>query len=393
MSDPTSILVPYRIPHVHWSDEKVDVSSVGVMIIEPLSAANGDASIVQHTGRSGDPIIGLVDGGPSSTLARAIAPALAAHGITPQTGGLDWLCVSHVDSDHIGGVLSLVGRGYVVDRFLYNTPGPFPGQSVAPAAVPPGDGSRESELIQLVQSVEDDNVLPASYGQGQALLDLVVDRGIHLLNPPDNVRLLTGAALDIEGLVVQVVAPSAARIDALLTAWAAAVGGGVTPASSKKMDDSITNLSSLSLLLVEGVRKALFTGDQLEDDIVAGLKALGHELPMHVGVLKVPHHGSNSAANCASIAAGDGLIENVTADFYIVSANGTSSNPTWETLQRIVAVQKSSCTIILPSPTSTAGGSSNEHYLEIVTDLVGLASASRASIDVVVGGNAVIDLS
>jgi beta-lactamase superfamily II metal-dependent hydrolase len=104
------------------------------MIIEPLDAANGDAGIVRHKGRSGDPVIGLVDGGPSSTLERAIAPALEAHGITPRDGGLDWLCVSHVDSDHIGGVLSLVRRGYSVDRFLYNTPSPFPGQDVAPAA-------------------------------------------------------------------------------------------------------------------------------------------------------------------------------------------------------------------------------------------------------------------
>jgi beta-lactamase superfamily II metal-dependent hydrolase len=82
----------------------------GTMIIQPLDAANGDAGIVRHKGRSGDPVIGLVDGGPSSTFARAIAPALEANGITPQDGGLDWLCVSHVDSDHdaplveVGGV-------------------------------------------------------------------------------------------------------------------------------------------------------------------------------------------------------------------------------------------------------------------------------------------------
>src|SRR5688572_21903639 len=104
------------------------------MIIEPLDAANGDAALVRHTGTSGDQVIGMVDGGPSSTLARSIAPALETQGITAQTGGLDWLCVSHVDSDHIGGVLSLVTHGYTVDQFLYNTPSPFPGQEVAPAA-------------------------------------------------------------------------------------------------------------------------------------------------------------------------------------------------------------------------------------------------------------------
>jgi beta-lactamase superfamily II metal-dependent hydrolase len=363
------------------------------MIIEPLDAANGDAALVRHTGTSGDQVIGMVDGGPSSTLARSIAPALETHGITPQAGGLDWLCVSHVDSDHIGGVLSLVRHGYSVDRFLYNTPSPFPGQDVAPASGPPGGGSPEAELARLVRPAEQDDVLPASYKQGQDLLDLVIDRGIQILNPPDNERLLTGADLDIDGLTVQVVSPSAGRINALLAAWAAAVRAGVTPASSKEMDDSITNLSSLTLLLMQGDRKALFTGDALEDDVVAGLKALGHQLPMHVDVLKVPHHGSNSAANPASLATGDGLIENVTADFYIVSADGTSTNPTPATLERIVAMQDSACTIVLPSPTEARGGTSEEHYATTVAGLLDLASAAPAAIDVLVGQPTVIDLS
>lgn len=365
----------------------------GTMIIEPLDAANGDAALVRHTGTSGDHVIGMMDGGRSSTLARSIAPALARLGITPQAGGLDWLCVSHVDSDHIGGVLSLVTRGYTVDQFLYNTPSPFPGQEVTPAAGPLGGGSPESELARLVRPIERDYVLPASYKQGQDLLDLVVDGGLNRLNPPDNKRLLTGATLCIDGLTMQVVAPSQGRIDALLAAWAAAVGNGVTPASAKAMDDSITNLSSLSLLLIEGDRKALFTGDQLEDDIVAGLKALGHQLPMHVDVLKVPHHGSNSAANPASLAAGEGLIENVTADFYIVSADGTSTNPTPATLERIVALQNSSCTIVLPSPTDPSPSTAHQHYTNAIAGLRNLAAASAASIDVLVGEPFVIDLS
>lgn len=363
------------------------------MIIEPLDAANGDAALVRHTGISGEQVIGLVDGGPSSTLARSIAPALEARGITPEAGGLDWLCVSHIDRDHIGGVLSLVAHGYTVDRFLYNTPSPFPGQEVAPAEGPPLGGPYEIELNKLVSTVDPHQVMPSSYREGQELLDLITDGGRNRLNPPDNRRLLTGDVLDIDGLTVQVVAPSQARIEALLTAWAAAVGSGVTPASSKEMDDSITNLSSLSLLLIEGDRKALFTGDQLEDDIVAGLKALGHQLPLHVDVLKVPHHGSNGAANRASLVAGDGLIENVTADFYIVSADGTSTNPTPATLERIVAMQDTSCAIVLPVPTDPGPGTAHEHYTAAVAGLRDLAGASPVSIAVLVGESTAIDLS
>ena len=362
------------------------------MIIEPLDAANGDSAIVRHTGRAGDTVLGLIDGGPSSTLRRSIAPALEAHGIVPEANSsLDWLCVSHVDSDHIGGVLSLVRVGYTVGRFLYNTPSPFPDQDVTPATGTARASQREAELTRLVSSAEENEVLPASYRQGQDLLDLLVVRGLHRLNPPRNQRLLTGDTLDVDGLTIQVVAPSATRIEALLAEWSEAVDGA-SPASAEKMDTSITNLSSLSLLLVEGDRKALFTGDSLEDDILAGLRALGQQLPMHVDVLKVPHHGSNSAANPDALEAGEGLLENVMADFYIVSADGTSTNPTPATLERIVNGQDSGCVIVLPSATQ-AGDGSHEYYAQTVADLVDLASAAPVPIEVRVGGPNVIDLS
>jgi beta-lactamase superfamily II metal-dependent hydrolase len=102
------------------------------MIIEALNASNGDAAIVRHKGIQDHAVIGLIDGGPTSALKRSIKPALTTHGISDQAGGLDWVAVSHIDSDHIGGVLGLVRAGYWVDRFFYNTPAQFPEQAAAP---------------------------------------------------------------------------------------------------------------------------------------------------------------------------------------------------------------------------------------------------------------------
>jgi hypothetical protein len=364
------------------------------MIIEALDAANGDAAILRHAGSNGQDVVGLIDGGPSSVFANAIEPALAAHGISAGQRGLDWLAVSHVDSDHIGGVLNLVGANFGVGEFYFNTPSPFPNTGVVPAAIGGASPAQvlEDELADLLNRAPlGDFAQVASIGQGQTLLNEIVQRGIHLLNPPKNQRLLVGDTCVIDGLTLHVVAPSQARIDALLIEWAAAVDGA-EPASAEKMDDSVTNLSSLAFLAEAGDRTALFTGDALEDDVMAGLKSLGHALPMHVNVLKVPHHGSNSAANPDSLETGDGLIENVTADNYIVSANGASTNPSPATLQRIVAAAPAGSTIWLPSPPSTAATTRAQYYVEQLAELAAMVAGTGITVEVGDGTPQVIDL-
>ena len=366
------------------------------MIIEALDAANGDATIIRHTGNSGHEVIGLIDGGPSPAFKGAIQPALAAHGIAQNVGGLDWVAVSHVDSDHIGGVLKLVRAGFTVDGFYFNTPSPFPDSAVTPATTGASSGrALEGRLSALIAALPP-TLEVASIPQGQALLDLILQQGngLYLLNPPSNQRLLTGDTCQIDGLALSIVAPSQSRIDTLLREWAVAVAGGAVPASAERMDTSITNLSSLAFLATSGVRTALFTGDALEDDIVAGLEAIGRALPMHVDVLKVPHHGSNSAANPASLAAGRGLIETVSADHYIVSADGTSTNPALATLKRIVDARSSPCTIWLPSPRSNEATTSARYYRKTLAALERMVAAAAVEITVNVGdGTAqVIDL-
>jgi len=363
------------------------------MIIEVLDAANGDAAILRHTGDSGDEVVGLIDGGPSPVFANAIQPALATHGITDTDGSLDWLAVSHVDSDHIGGVLNLMRAGVEVDEFYFNTPSPFPDMGVTPAAVGAGSARLlEARLADLLSDAPLElKVEVASIGQGQDLLDEIVQRGLHLLNPPTNQRLLTEDSCVIDGLTLSIVAPSQARIDALLKEWAKTVGG-VEPASAEKMDTSITNLSSLAFLTKAGDRTALFTGDALEDDIVGGLETIGEGFPLHVNLLKVPHHGSNSAANPKSVKAGTGLIENVTADNYIVSADGRSTNPSPETLKRIVNAAPDGSTIWLPSPRSTAAKPSAQYYAQQLDGLAALVAGTAITVRIGDGSAQVIDL-
>ena len=76
------------------------------MEIEALGAAHGDAIIIRWSNPAGAVLHGLVDGGPSKNYATQLQPNLDA--IAAESGDepldLAFVCVSHIDDDHIGGI-------------------------------------------------------------------------------------------------------------------------------------------------------------------------------------------------------------------------------------------------------------------------------------------------
>ena len=98
------------------------------------------------------------------------------------------------------------------------------------------------------------------------------------------------------------------------------------------LDKSIPNLSSIILLAECKNKKILFTGDGSGDDIVEVLSKnamLDKQGKFHVDVLKVPHHGSDRNVSPEFFNA-------VTADYYVISANGRDDNPSLATLRWII---------------------------------------------------------
>jgi hypothetical protein len=99
-----------------------------------------------------------------------------------------------------------------------------------------------------------------------------------------------------------------------------------------KPDDSVFNLSSIMLLAEAGGKRMLLTGDGLGEHLVQGLEQAGMLGPgeaFHVDVLKLPHHGS--ARNVSRE-----FFWRVTADRYVISANGKHGNPDLLTLKWLV---------------------------------------------------------
>jgi hypothetical protein len=117
------------------------------------------------------------------------------------------------------------------------------------------------------------------------------------------------------------------------------------------LDKSIPNLASITFLVEMQNRKILFTGDGLGQDIIEILSKnamLNSKGKFYVDFLKVPHHGSDRNTSPE-------FFNTVTAEYYIISANGRDDNPSIGTLKWIIESEnkdKISKKIVLTNMTS-----------------------------------------
>ena len=96
------------------------------------------------------------------------------------------------------------------------------------------------------------------------------------------------------------------------------------------------NVASLTLLVKEGNRRIILSGDADDVDITGGLETQGlmdANGRIHVDVFKVPHHG---AANSYS----DDLAERVIADNYVFCGNGEHDNPELDVVRGYVDARR-----------------------------------------------------
>lgn len=92
------------------------------------------------------------------------------------------------------------------------------------------------------------------------------------------------------------------------------------------------NLASLMLLVEEGNKKILLTGDGHADDIIKGLEhhnKLNSKGRLHVDILKVQHHGSYNNIN-------EDFCERITASDYIFCGNGDHHNPHEDAIKNLI---------------------------------------------------------
>lgn len=334
--------------------------------LEVLRARKGDC-LMLHYGTTRRPGLMIIDGGPSRVfgpeLQRRVRGVRAARSLAEgKPLPVDVLMVSHVDDDHIRGLLELSRllreqqqaqepllvrvRSLWHNSFddLVDT---TPEELEANARF--GEASlSEHDSLPARGEIDAARVL-ASIPQGRSLrLDAKALRWrrnrefggkLILASPGADPVAIGGLELTIVGPLREDLQRLQAAHDKWLKAQERKLEKDPEAALAAFTDRSIPNLSSLVVLVSAGGKSVLLTGDARGDRILKGLAltgllASGPKSTLHVDVLKVPHHGS--ANNVTKR-----FFERVTADHYVLSGNGEHGNPERQTLEMILAARRS----------------------------------------------------
>jgi hypothetical protein len=308
-----------------------------------VQADYGDCFILEFGTRK-HPRYGLIDGGPRGVYKKHLRSELQS--ITKSGGHLDLTVLTHIDDDHVKGLLDLMGelitqekqggaQTITIDTLWHNTFSQTVGTDIQNRlmTMAVSRAIQEQSLILLAQP---DEITARNVPQGDELtrdavsLDIPINKSFKVDQPICVDNAVKAAVFG--NLKVQILGPSRANLENLRKDWLAWLEKQGTRDLLAPSDQTIPNLSSIMFLVRAGKKTILFTGDGRSDDLLEGLRhanLLDLHGNLHVDILKVPHHGS--ARNVSK-----DFFKVVTADRYVISANGRDNNPDLDTLKWIV---------------------------------------------------------
>jgi hypothetical protein len=309
-----------------------------VFEIEMLPARQGDALWLEY-GDSAHPRRALIDAGTPETWA-ALSARIAA--LAPDDRHFELLIVSHIDKDHIGGVLPLledstlgVTFGDVWFNGFRHLPsttepmGPIEGERLTTLLVE-GHHRWNHAFDEQAVVVTDDGPLPVKQLDGGLQLT-VLSPGLPQLAKlrPVWEPLVREHGLDpaVEAVVPEPLPPELESLGALSVEELAA--------KKFKADSAEANGSSIVVLAEFEGRRALLCADGFPEVIRASVERLlddgAERLPLDA--FKLPHHGSRANLNLE-------LLRRVSAPLHLISSDGTATrHPNPEAIARTIVTQ------------------------------------------------------
>lgn len=333
----------------------------------------------------------LADGGMSTSYRAHVASTLSRL----KKKKIDVVYVSHIDEDHISGVLQMVDdlvawrvyeyqrkdgssrvkkpafpRTPEIGRIWHNAFHDAIGKNAGPITSLLAAMSNVLEESPRVKRRNNVQQLATSVSQAIRLSRRIGDQQLGIpLNPEFEGKLMqiveTPPPLKVGDMKVSLVGPFKEDLDTLRKEWNAWLRTHVDEVArlrKKAADDedllanvndverllepliaesrtlgsrakvTAPNLASLMLLVEEGGKSMLLTGDGHWKDILRGLGHLGRldaDGKIHVGLLKVQHHGSEHNVHAD-------FCDAVTADQYVFCGNGAHKNPDLDVVELFV---------------------------------------------------------
>jgi len=308
-----------------------------------VQAEFGDCLILE-SGTGANSTFVLIDGGPETIYDRHLRGELQK--IKSAGGSLALAVLSHVDNDHILGLLDFMAELRAQDANGDACTIDVSGLWHNSFAKTIGSGNDiQARLASAVgmagASMSAAGMAVQGIGEGNKLRIDALALGIPINEGFSDDLIILDTAPDpraLGELSLRVVGPTQANLDELKAEWLAwldehepDIASG-DPFLMANADRSIPNLSSIMLLAEAEGKRILLTGDGRSDHLLQGLSQAGlldAEGKMHVDVLKLPHHGSDRNVTKT-------FFKKITADTYVASANGKDKNPDLATLIWIV---------------------------------------------------------
>jgi beta-lactamase superfamily II metal-dependent hydrolase len=319
-----------------------------VIKLHVIQAEYGDCFILES--KSGKESVNiLIDGGPYQTFEKHLKPTLKK---IPLNGKIDLVVLSHIDNDHIIGLLDLLaeiksqrdsGKKELVkiEKIWHNSFNDLLELHEEPKKLLKNIFSAKT---MVKGSNTNESLVMKGFQQGTDLTNLAKILKIQTNPDFDNIIVVNDniRSVGLNNISIQLLGPTKKNVDKLRKEWKKWLEKKKTEKTVfgllELVDKSVPNLASITFLATIKNRKILFTGDGLGNDILDMLSKnsmLDRNGKFYVDVLKVPHHGSDRNASLE-------FFKTVNANYYIISANGRDNNPSLCTLKWILESGKSS---------------------------------------------------
>lgn len=333
------------------------------MRIELLPAMNGDCILAEYISQH----FILIDGGYVDTYQKFLLPRLKE--IAAEGGVVDLIVVTHIDRDHISGIIKLLEEDELpieVHSIWYN--GYRHVQPIVKVS-----GRQETFVHKSICKGNKIDCKPISAKQGCTLSALIAQKGLAWNEPAGGGALKAPMTIQLEAATIHILAPNESDIENLGEFWRKRLikDGLLNKEHSKEFwddafeyclskdkpgfrfhekkisknydldkimevpyepDNSASNGSSIAFVVETKGKRALFLGDIHAETIERSLVALyGEEnAPFKFDTVKLSHHGSYNNNSPK-------LLSMISCNQWLISTSGDKYNhPDLPTLAYII---------------------------------------------------------
>lgn len=252
-----------------------------------LTDSNSDSFLIKFFGKSKNSYV-LIDGGLKPNGKKTLE---LLNDIFIKNETIDLIILTHVDLDHINGLLTLFASESVnaetIKGVVFNVP------------------HDEEEMTVLKEKSTQ-----CGYSEGNKLLELILKKGIKILSA------VQGEVIAIDNdIIIEIISPTQSALDIDHKNWRDTNIGHDESEDYQKdnllkekhaEDSKPQNVSSIACLIHYDGKKMLFSGDSVPSQMLSAVENV-----TAVDFFKIPHHGSKYNIS-------EALLERFPSEVYLI---------------------------------------------------------------------------